>query len=50
MNGHPITLLIEGNDDHAQAISQAIAGQGLPQPRHMRTGEEAVLWSSMNEA
>jgi CheY-like chemotaxis protein len=49
MNGRPITLLIEGNGEYAKAITQAMTAQRLPQPIHMRTGEEAVSWSSLNE-
>ncbi|MGH2390550.1 MAG: response regulator [Chloroflexota bacterium] len=49
MNGRPITLLAEGNTDHAKTIAQAMIAQGLPQPSHVRTGEEAVSWAGMHQ-
>jgi DNA-binding NarL/FixJ family response regulator len=44
VNGRPITLLVEGNTDHAKTIIQAMISHELPQPTHVRTGEEAVAW------
>ncbi len=49
MNGRPITLLVEGNGVHAKTIDHALSAQRLPPPTHMRTGEEAVSWASLNE-
>jgi DNA-binding NarL/FixJ family response regulator len=49
MSGRPITLLVEGNGDHAKAITQAMNAQGLPQPSVLRTGEEAIAWAAMHE-
>jgi DNA-binding NarL/FixJ family response regulator len=44
VNGRPITLLVEDNTDHVKTITQAMISRELPQPSHVRTGEEAVAW------
>ncbi len=49
MKARPITLLVVSNADDALLIRQAMAAQALPNPTHIQTGEEAVIWVRAEE-
>ncbi|HVA91029.1 MAG TPA: response regulator [Chloroflexota bacterium] len=49
MSGSLNSLLVEGNADRVKQISQTMAAHGLSLPNHVRTGEEAVVWVSVQE-
>lgn len=41
---NPVTLLVASDIAQARLIGQAIEGRALPDPVHVLSGEEAVLW------
>ncbi len=45
---HPETLLVDDNNREVRAIGAAFGRHGLPRPSHVKSGEQALVWSAFH--